>query len=137
MESGVFLPCVDQFMLSPLVTWVKTFVPGDGGAHLDFSELLDGVFLIDIMTQINPSAAPQSANKVSRDPSQRIHNLNFLIQQIKIYYLVSLKCFLCSGLNLRKGVMSEKTGQDWLRWVSNRHLRWVKSAEMPNPAFDK
>ena len=22
MESGVFLPCLDQFMLSPLVTWV-------------------------------------------------------------------------------------------------------------------
>uniref|UniRef100_A0A3B5B0G6 Girdin-like n=1 Tax=Stegastes partitus TaxID=144197 RepID=A0A3B5B0G6_9TELE len=52
MESGVFLPCLDQFMLSPLVTWVKTFVPNDGGMHLDFSELLDGVFLNDIMTQI-------------------------------------------------------------------------------------
>ncbi|XP_029949286.1 girdin-like [Salarias fasciatus] len=98
MESGVFLPCVDQFMLSPLVTWVKTFVPGDGGAHLDFSELLDGVFLIDIMTQINPSAAPQSANKVSRDPSQRIHNLNFLIQQIKIYYLDNLRQLIITPL---------------------------------------
>uniref|UniRef100_A0A3B4VEZ6 Girdin-like n=1 Tax=Seriola dumerili TaxID=41447 RepID=A0A3B4VEZ6_SERDU len=52
MESGVFLPSLDQFMLSPLVTWVKTFVPNDGGMHLDFSELLDGVFLNDIMTQI-------------------------------------------------------------------------------------
>uniref|UniRef100_A0A8C4IGC6 Coiled-coil domain containing 88Aa n=1 Tax=Dicentrarchus labrax TaxID=13489 RepID=A0A8C4IGC6_DICLA len=50
MESGVFLPCLDQFMLSPLVTWVKTFLPHDGGIH--FSELLDGVFLNDIMTQI-------------------------------------------------------------------------------------
>ncbi|XP_028277326.1 girdin-like [Parambassis ranga] len=91
MESGVFLPCLDQFMLSPLVTWVKTFVPNDGGMHLDFSELLDGVFLIDIMTQINPSAAPQGANKVSRDPSQRIQNLNFLVQQIKAYYLDNLR----------------------------------------------
>uniref|UniRef100_A0A4W6C2A4 Coiled-coil domain containing 88Aa n=1 Tax=Lates calcarifer TaxID=8187 RepID=A0A4W6C2A4_LATCA len=52
MESGVFLPCLDQFMLSPLVTWVKTFVPNDAGVHLDFSELLDGDFLNDIMTQI-------------------------------------------------------------------------------------
>ncbi|XP_008281086.1 girdin-like [Stegastes partitus] len=91
MESGVFLPCLDQFMLSPLVTWVKTFVPNDGGMHLDFSELLDGVFLNDIMTQINPSEAPQGANKVSRDPSQRIHNLNFLVQQIKTYYLDNLR----------------------------------------------
>lgn len=23
MESGVFLPCLDQFMMSPLVTWVS------------------------------------------------------------------------------------------------------------------
>ncbi|XP_044046746.1 girdin isoform X2 [Siniperca chuatsi] len=91
MESGVFLPCLDQFMLSPLVTWVKTFVPNDGGMHLDFSELLDGVFLNDIMTQINPSAAPQGAKKVSRDPSQRIQNLNFLAQQIKTYYLDNLR----------------------------------------------
>ncbi|XP_030279830.1 girdin-like isoform X4 [Sparus aurata] len=91
MESGVFLPCLDQFMLSPLVTWVRTFVPQDGDVHLDFSELLDGVFLIDMMTQINPSAAPQGASKVSRDASHRIQNLNFLVQQIKSYYLDNLR----------------------------------------------
>ncbi|XP_039655616.1 girdin-like isoform X1 [Perca fluviatilis] len=91
MEIGVVLPCLDQFMLSPLVTWVKTFMPHDGGMHLEFSELLDGVFLNDIMKQINPSATPQGANKVSRDPSQRIQNLNFLVQQIKTYYLDNLR----------------------------------------------
>ncbi|KAM3624215.1 uncharacterized protein V6R79_020705 [Siganus canaliculatus] len=90
MES-IFLPCLDQFMLSPLVTWVKTFVPKDSGLHLDFSELLDGVFLIDIMTQINPSATPQGPNKVSLDASQRIQNLNYLVQQIKAYYLDTLR----------------------------------------------
>ncbi|XP_074485142.1 girdin-like isoform X2 [Sebastes fasciatus] len=91
MEIGIVLPCLDQLMLSPLVTWVRTFVPHDGGMYLDFSELLDGVFLNDIMTQINPSATPQGANKVSRDPSQRIQNLNFLVQQIKAYYLDNLR----------------------------------------------
>ncbi|XP_026159281.1 girdin-like [Mastacembelus armatus] len=91
MESGVFLPSLDQFMLSPLVTWVKTFVPNNGGMHLDFNELLDGVFLNDIMAQINPPATPQGANKVSRDSSQMIQNLNFLVQQIKTYYLDNLK----------------------------------------------
>ncbi|XP_029001655.1 girdin isoform X2 [Betta splendens] len=90
MEAGVFLPCLDQFMRSPLVTWVKTFVPADGGP-LDFAELLDGVFLNDIMTQINPSIAPQGANTVSRDPGPRAQNLNFLIQQIKTYYLDHLR----------------------------------------------
>ncbi|XP_034384475.1 girdin-like [Cyclopterus lumpus] len=90
MESGVVLPCV-EFMLSPLVTWVRTFVPHDGGMHFDLSVLLDGGFLNDIMTQINPSAIPQGAKKVSKDQSQRIQNLNFLIQQIKMYYLDNLR----------------------------------------------
>ncbi|CAN9509953.1 unnamed protein product [Ophioblennius macclurei] len=98
MESGVFLSCADQFMLSPLVTWVKTFVPGDGGAHLDLPDLLDGVFLNDVMTHINPSAAPQSVNKVSRDPGQRVQNLNFLIQKIKIYYLDNLRQLIMTPL---------------------------------------
>ncbi|KAM8878575.1 girdin isoform 2-T2 [Spinachia spinachia] len=89
MESGVLLPCLDEFMLSPLVTWVRTFVPLDGDMHFDFSVLLDGVFLNDVMTQINPSATP--AKKVCRDPSQRIQNLNFLVQQIKTYYQDNLR----------------------------------------------
>uniref|UniRef100_A0A3P9JUU9 Coiled-coil domain containing 88Aa n=1 Tax=Oryzias latipes TaxID=8090 RepID=A0A3P9JUU9_ORYLA len=91
MESGVFLNCLDQFMLSPLVTWVKTLAPDDGGEHLDFSDLLDGVFLNNIMAQLNPPAAPQVVSKVCRDPSQRIQNLNFLVQQIKTYYLDHLR----------------------------------------------
>ncbi|XP_063332842.1 girdin-like isoform X7 [Pelmatolapia mariae] len=98
MESGVFLPCLDQFMLSPLVTWVRTFVPNDGGMHLDFSELLDGVFLNDIMTQINPSAASQGTKKMSKDPSQRIQNLNFLVQQIKTFYLDNLRQLIMTPL---------------------------------------
>ncbi|KAM4751120.1 girdin-like isoform 3-T3 [Anableps anableps] len=91
MESGVFLASLDQFMLSPLVTWVKTFIPADEGIHLDFSDLLDGVILNKIMSQINPSATTQGANKVCRDPGQRIQNLNFLVQQIRSYYLDNLR----------------------------------------------
>lgn len=79
MESGVFLPCLDQFMLSPLVTWVsntggsdfltdtemsnlsswilfvfqvKTFVPQNGGMHLDLPDLLEGSLLNEIMMQM-------------------------------------------------------------------------------------
>lgn len=73
-------------------------MPNDGGMHLDFSELLDGVFLNDIMTQINPSAASQGANKVSKDPSQRIQNLNFLVQQIKTFYLDNLRQLIMTPL---------------------------------------
>ncbi|XP_061625762.1 girdin-like isoform X3 [Phyllopteryx taeniolatus] len=91
MESGAFLPFLEKFMMSPLVTWVKTFVSRDEGQHVDFSELLDGVFLNDVMSQIHPPAVPQAANKLRKDPSQRIHNLNVLVQKIKTYYLENLR----------------------------------------------
>uniref|UniRef100_A0A3B5LZL2 Coiled-coil domain containing 88Aa n=1 Tax=Xiphophorus couchianus TaxID=32473 RepID=A0A3B5LZL2_9TELE len=39
----------------------------------------------------NPSAATQCPNKVCRDPGQRIQNLNFLVQQIRSYYLDNLR----------------------------------------------
>uniref|UniRef100_A0A3Q3E3W8 Uncharacterized protein n=1 Tax=Hippocampus comes TaxID=109280 RepID=A0A3Q3E3W8_HIPCM len=91
MESGVFLPFLDQFMMSPLVTWVKTFVSYDEGRHVDFSELLDGVFLNEVMSQIHPAATPHAATKLSKDPSQRVQNLTFLVQQIKTYYVENLR----------------------------------------------
>ncbi|XP_035993139.1 girdin isoform X4 [Fundulus heteroclitus] len=91
MESGVFLASLDQFMLSPLLTWVKTLIPAEEGIHLDFSDLLDGVILNKIMAKINPSTAPQGSNKVCRDPGQRIQNLNVLVQRIRSYYLDNLR----------------------------------------------
>ncbi|XP_042166663.1 girdin isoform X5 [Oncorhynchus tshawytscha] len=91
MESEVFLPHLEQFMLSPLVIWVKTFGQNDGNMTLDYSELLDGVVLNKIMFQINPKATLPSVNKVNDDPSQRILNLTALIRQIKTYYLETLR----------------------------------------------
>lgn len=41
----------------------------------------------------NPSAAPQGAKNICKDPSQKIRSLNFLVQQIKTYYLVSASMF--------------------------------------------
>ncbi|XP_077936478.1 uncharacterized protein LOC144383300 isoform X3 [Gasterosteus aculeatus] len=93
MEGAVLPPRLDEFMRSALVTWVRrTFVPLDGDMNFDFSVLLDGVFLNDVMTQINPSATP--AKKVSRDPSQRTQNLNVLVQRIKTYYHDNLRQFI-------------------------------------------
>ncbi|XP_061736964.1 girdin-like isoform X7 [Nerophis ophidion] len=90
METCVFLTSRDQFMLSPLVTWVKTFVTKHD-EDLDFSELLDGVILNEVMSQINPPTVPQTTNKLIKDPSQRVRNLTFLVQQIKTYYLEHLR----------------------------------------------
>ncbi|KAM6972453.1 girdin-like [Aplochiton taeniatus] len=89
--DNVFLPYMEQFMLSPLVTWVKTFGENDEIMQFDFTSLMDGMFLNKIMVEINPKATLQSVNKVSKDAVQRVHNLSVLLRQIKTYYLETLR----------------------------------------------
>ncbi|XP_077461970.1 girdin-like isoform X2 [Stigmatopora argus] len=91
MESSVSMPFLDHFMMSPLVTWVKTFVSHAEDQQMDISELLDGVFLNKVMNQIHPPSTTQEANKLGKDPIQRVQNLTFLVQQIKTYYLENLR----------------------------------------------
>uniref|UniRef100_A0A8C0BJC8 Coiled-coil domain containing 88A n=1 Tax=Buteo japonicus TaxID=224669 RepID=A0A8C0BJC8_9AVES len=55
MENEIFTPLLEQFMASPLVTWVKTFGPLAGGNGTNLEEyvaLVDGVFLNEVMLQI-------------------------------------------------------------------------------------
>uniref|UniRef100_A0AAQ4PPF0 Coiled-coil domain containing 88Aa n=1 Tax=Gasterosteus aculeatus aculeatus TaxID=481459 RepID=A0AAQ4PPF0_GASAC len=61
MEGAVLPPRLDEFMRSALVTWVRTFVPLDGDMNFDFSVLLDGVFLNDVMTQIKQFTKSKAA----------------------------------------------------------------------------
>uniref|UniRef100_A0A3B3QFW1 Coiled-coil domain containing 88A n=1 Tax=Paramormyrops kingsleyae TaxID=1676925 RepID=A0A3B3QFW1_9TELE len=90
MENEVFTPLLEQFMLNPLVTWVRTFGQLGGKERTKLSEyveLVDGVYLNDIMVQINPKSSTQRPNKkVNNDSTLRIQNLSILIRQIKSYY---------------------------------------------------
>ncbi|RXM34000.1 Girdin [Acipenser ruthenus] len=55
MENEVFSPLLEQFVLTPLVTWVKTFGPlggKDGGKLAEYIDLVDGIYLNEIMLQI-------------------------------------------------------------------------------------
>uniref|UniRef100_A0A452UX90 Coiled-coil domain containing 88A n=1 Tax=Ursus maritimus TaxID=29073 RepID=A0A452UX90_URSMA len=98
MENEIFTPLLEQFMTSPLVTWVKTFGPlaAGNGTNLDeYVALVDGVFLNQVMLQINPKSESQRVNKkVNNDASLRIHNLSILVRQIKFYYQVSAPFFV-------------------------------------------
>ncbi|KAG2467414.1 GRDN protein, partial [Polypterus senegalus] len=90
MDSEVFTPQLEQFMLTPLVTWIKTcgsFTTKDGGKLAEYMELVDGVYLNDVMHQINPDESAQRANrKVNNDITLRIQNVSILVRQIKSYY---------------------------------------------------
>ncbi|XP_073708145.1 girdin isoform X2 [Garra rufa] len=84
---------LEQFMSSPLATWVKTFGQlGDkeGNMLTEYSELVDGIFLNKVMNQINPKGTVQGINKVNNDVGQRAQNLSVLIYHIKSYYQESL-----------------------------------------------
>lgn len=102
MENEIFTPLLEQFMTSPLVTWVKTFGPlaAGNGTNLDeYVALVDGVFLNQVMLQINPKLESQRVNKkVSNDASLRIHNLSILVKQIKFYYQETLQQLIMMSL---------------------------------------
>ncbi|XP_074006365.1 girdin isoform X2 [Numenius arquata] len=102
MENEIFTPLLEQFMSSPLVTWVKTFGPLAGGNGTNLEEyvaLVDGVFLNEVMLQINPKSASQRINKkVNNDASLRIQNLSILVKQIKTYYQENLQQLIMMSL---------------------------------------
>ncbi|XP_058134568.1 girdin isoform X3 [Dasypus novemcinctus] len=102
MENEIFTPLLEQFMTSPLVTWVKTFGPlaAGNGTNLDeYVTLVDGVFLNQVMLQINPKLENQRVNKkVNNDASLRIHNLSILVRQIKFYYQETLQQLIMMSL---------------------------------------
>ncbi|NXW54449.1 GRDN protein, partial [Eurystomus gularis] len=102
MENEIFTPLLEQFMASPLVTWVKTFGPLAGGNGTNLEEyvaLVDGVFLNEVMLQINPKSANQRINKkVNNDASLRIQNLSILVKQIKTYYQETLQQLIMMSL---------------------------------------
>uniref|UniRef100_A0A8C4VNE3 Coiled-coil domain containing 88A n=1 Tax=Gopherus evgoodei TaxID=1825980 RepID=A0A8C4VNE3_9SAUR len=55
MENEIFTPLMEQFISSPLVTWVKTFGPlaGGNGSNLEeYVALVDGIFLNEVMRQM-------------------------------------------------------------------------------------
>ncbi|KAL6064742.1 hypothetical protein STEG23_024824, partial [Scotinomys teguina] len=83
---------VELFLQSPLVTWVKTFGPF-GSGHQDnltlYMDLVDGIFLNQIMLQIDPRPNNQRINKhVNNDVNLRIQNLSILVRNIKTYYQI-------------------------------------------------
>ncbi|XP_077032354.1 girdin isoform X15 [Agelaius phoeniceus] len=102
MENEIFTPLLEQFMSSPLVTWVKTFGPLAGGNGTNLEEyvaLVDGVYLNEVMLQINPKSANQRINKkVNNDASLRIQNLSILVKQIKTYYQETLQQLIMMSL---------------------------------------
>ncbi|XP_037388977.1 girdin isoform X6 [Pygocentrus nattereri] len=95
MENEVFTPLLEQFLLTPLVAWVKTVVQptvNDGSKLSEYVELVDGAYLNEVMLQINPKASTQRVTKkVNNDPVLRVQNLSILIRRIKAYYQETLQ----------------------------------------------
>ncbi|XP_063774689.1 girdin isoform X3 [Pseudophryne corroboree] len=102
MENDIFAPVLENFMCSPLVSWIKTFgalVKGNGTLLDEYVALVDGVFLNEVMFQINPKADNQRLyRKINNDASLRIQNLSVLVKQIKSYYQESLQQLVMMNL---------------------------------------
>ncbi|XP_053335638.1 girdin isoform X1 [Clarias gariepinus] len=95
MDSEVFTPQLEHFLLTPLVAWVKTVLQPSPSDHTGLSlymEIVDGFYLNEVMLRINPKAASQRLNKkVNNDAVLRVQNLSILIRHIKTYYQETLQ----------------------------------------------
>uniref|UniRef100_A0A8C9YGB9 Coiled-coil domain containing 88A n=1 Tax=Sander lucioperca TaxID=283035 RepID=A0A8C9YGB9_SANLU len=81
MESEVFTPLLEQFMLTPLVCWVSSL-----NTVANYSNVMP------FFSHRNPKATVQRTNKkVNNDATLRIQNLSILIRQIKAYYQETLQ----------------------------------------------
>ncbi|KAI5610053.1 girdin isoform X2 [Silurus asotus] len=95
MDSEVFTPQLEQFLLTPLVAWVQTVLqpnPSDRSSLSLYMELVDGSYLNEVMLMINPKVSSQRVNKkVNNDAVLRVQNLSILIRHIKTYYQETLQ----------------------------------------------
>ncbi|KAM4852956.1 protein Daple [Thomomys bottae] len=93
---------MELFLQSPLVTWVKTFGPFGSGSRDNltmYMDLVDGIFLNQIMLQIDPRPSNQRINKhVNNDVNLRIQNLTILVRNIKTYYQEVLQQLIVMNL---------------------------------------
>ncbi|CAL1576629.1 unnamed protein product [Knipowitschia caucasica] len=115
------------FMESPLVVWVRTLGPltsneeaGSEDRVNMFMELVDGVFLHKIMTQIDPSPTHQRLSKnVNNDVALRLHNLTVLVRHIRTYYQETLQQLIVMPLpnilSIAKDPISAKSMEELKR----------------------
>ncbi|XP_044927157.1 protein Daple isoform X3 [Mustela putorius furo] len=93
---------MELFLQSPLVTWVKTFGSFGSGNQDNltmYMDLADGIFLNQIMLQIDPRPTNQRINKhVNNDVNLRIQNLTILVRNIKTYYQEVLQQLIVMNL---------------------------------------
>nr|XP_036847572.1 protein Daple isoform X3 [Manis javanica] len=93
---------MELFLQSPLVTWVKTFGSFGNGSQDSltmYMDLADGIFLNQIMLQIDPRPTNQRINKhVNNDVNLRIQNLTILVRNIKTYYQEVLQQLIVMNL---------------------------------------
>ncbi|XP_052272930.1 girdin-like isoform X2 [Dreissena polymorpha] len=81
----------------PLVIWVDTF-RSRKDPKLKYSDLYDGVFLSDVMKQIDPRPAYQNVVRKVRDANMRHQNWDLLLKNIKAYYSDVLEQLLVQRL---------------------------------------
>ncbi|KAL3873251.1 hypothetical protein ACJMK2_036390 [Sinanodonta woodiana] len=74
-----------NFMESPLFIWIDSFRQ-EGTPALQYRDIYDGVFLSDVMQQIDPRPAYQKVTRLVKDVNIRLQNWDILMKNIRAYY---------------------------------------------------
>ncbi|XP_064621243.1 protein Daple-like [Lineus longissimus] len=75
---------MDLFLGNPLVLWVQSF--NTTNEPLDFEDFCDGVFLNDVMQQIDPRPSSHEINRSAKDFNAVLQNWEILMSNIKSFY---------------------------------------------------
>ena len=91
---------ISEFMESPLVIWAQTISQSTTGSILEYQDLVDGVFLNDVMELIDPrfSSDVVAVKNPAYDIPSRLHNLDALLKNVKFFYHEILKQLIVMGL---------------------------------------
>ncbi|KAK2509112.1 hypothetical protein MC885_016795, partial [Smutsia gigantea] len=94
VRAGVTFPTFLSWPGSPQVKTFSSFGNGSQDNLTMYMDLADGIFLNQIMLQIDPRPTNQRINKhVNNDVNLRIQNLTILVRNIKTYYQVRAAVF--------------------------------------------
>uniref|UniRef100_A0A0P4Y8S8 Girdin n=3 Tax=Daphnia magna TaxID=35525 RepID=A0A0P4Y8S8_9CRUS len=78
---------MDQLMQGPLVAWVRTFKDDDENrTELDYSQLIDGAFLDNVFSRLDPRTNGRAHIQPAEDVYTRIRNFDSLVRAVKGFY---------------------------------------------------
>ncbi|XP_058790984.1 girdin-like isoform X2 [Phymastichus coffea] len=87
MAKEILTKEIDAFLISPIVTWFSSCLNGrSGNVQLTYEELVDGVFIYDVILQMDIDGQSNDVTPAHNNPGKRLANLESVLHLIRHFY---------------------------------------------------